>query len=325
VPRRLPGVDPSGILDGSDPRTEWQGFHPFTELPQIFNPPSGWLLNTNSTPFSATRDVPFERADFPPYMVGAETTNPRAVSSARVLDALRNASFDDFAGAVVDTRLSIAEEQVPLITAEWQRLNAAPADSASVGLRQLGPLVTRLAAWDRRMHAGSIEGAWFMLAFEQHELAARAGATAWPWLRALANTVTGLQARFGRSEVAWGELNRLQRPLPGQERSALDSTRASLPVHGAPSAVGSVFTFHTEGFGEIRPRRGVHGNSFVKVIEFGPEIRARSILNFGQSGDPRSPHFFDQAPIYARGEFKPAWFSLDDVARNAVRKYEVRE
>jgi acyl-homoserine lactone acylase PvdQ len=63
----------------------------------------------------------------------------------------------------------------------------------------------------------------------------------------------------------------------------------------------------------------------VKVIEFGPEIRARSILNFGQSGDPRSPHFFDQAPIYARGEFKPAWFSLDDVARNAVRKYEVRE
>jgi hypothetical protein len=71
VPRRLPGIDPSGILNGSDPRTEWQGFHLLDELPQVWNPPTGWLLNTNSTPFTATTGLTLRREDFPPYMVAS--------------------------------------------------------------------------------------------------------------------------------------------------------------------------------------------------------------------------------------------------------------
>src|SRR5688500_1237941 len=81
VPRRNPGVNPAGILDGTDPKTEWQGFHPLEELPQIFNPASGWLLNSNSTPLTATAGVPYKRTDFPAYMIGSETDNPRARSS----------------------------------------------------------------------------------------------------------------------------------------------------------------------------------------------------------------------------------------------------
>ena len=68
-------------------------------------------------------------------------------------------------------------------------------------------------------------------------------------------------------------------------------------------------------------RYGVHGNSFVKVIAFGPEVEARSILTFGQSGDPDSPHYLDQLEIYAGKGFKPAWFSREDVEANAVRTY----
>ncbi|MFW6039997.1 MAG: penicillin acylase family protein, partial [Gemmatimonadota bacterium] len=61
VPRRDPSFDYSGIVDGGDPRTEWRGYHALEELPQVFNPPSGWLLNTNSTPFTATVDLPYAR------------------------------------------------------------------------------------------------------------------------------------------------------------------------------------------------------------------------------------------------------------------------
>jgi acyl-homoserine-lactone acylase len=67
----------------------------------------------------------------------------------------------------------------------------------------------------------------------------------------------------------------------------------------------------------------VHGNSFVKVIEFGPEIRGRSILTFGQSGDPASAHYFDQAPLYSGKRFKPAWFSREEVEANAERVYSI--
>lgn len=305
VPRRLDGIDPSGILDGSDPRTEWQGFHTFSELPQVFNPASGWLLNTNSSPFHATRDLPFDRSDFPHYMVGSEINNPRAVSSARVLETLRDATFDEFTRAVVDTRLSAADTILPRVE------EAARTESLQPAVRDA---LARVLRWDRRADARSVETTWFVLALERQGESFAAGLEA---------VLAELQARFGTTEVSWGEVNRLQRPLPGAP-VALDPTRPSLGVHGAPSALGSVFVFHTEGYGAVRPRLGVHGNSFVKAIEFGPTVRARSILNYGQSGDPRSPHFFDQANLYARGEFKPAWFTREEVERNAVRKYEVR-
>ena len=305
VPRRLAGIDPSGILDGSDPRTEWQGFHAFGELPQVFNPPSGWLSNTNSSPFFATRDLPFGPSDFPPYMVGSETYNPRAVSSSRVLEALHGATLDDFARAAVDTRLSAADTILPRVAEATRTQTLSPATRSALD---------RLLRWDRTADARSVETTWFILALEQRGKSFAA---------ALETVLAELQTRFGTTEVAWGEVNRLQRPLPGGP-VALDDTRPSFAVHGAPSALGSVFVFHTQGFGAVRPRLGEHGNSFVKVVEFGPTVRARSILNFGQSGDPRSPHFFDQAEPYARGEFKPAWFTREEVERNAVRKYEVR-
>ncbi|HUF89876.1 MAG TPA: penicillin acylase family protein, partial [Gemmatimonadota bacterium] len=95
----------------------------------------------------------------------------------------------------------------------------------------------------------------------------------------------------------------------------------SLPVAGAPSAAGSVFVFHSGPRGSTGVRYGEHGNSFVKVIEFGPVVRGRSLLVFGQSGDPDSAHFFDQARLYSDGEFKPAWFTREEVEANAVESY----
>ena len=330
VPSRLPGVDPEGILDGADPRTEWQGMHGFDELPQVWNPSSGWLLNTNSTPFTATADLPFDRDDFPAYMVGGETDNLRAQRSRQVLERLNNVTLDAFSDAIWDTHLLAAADVIPMLVRERIRIDAGdvtrtPASAESAGVDEA---VRRLEAWDGVAGVGSVETTWFVLMVEARAEAARGqnrrldfarpteGAE---WTDALARALTGLRDRWGTTEIPWGQLNRHQRPLPGAA-VGLEAERTSLPVDGANGGLGSVFSYYSRPVdGPAGPRIGTGGNSFVKVVAFGAEPEARSILNYGQSGDPASGHFFDQAALYSERSFKPAWFSREDVEANSAR------
>ncbi len=324
VPVRRAGVDPSGILDGSDPATEWQGFHTFDELPQVWNPDSGWLMNTNSTPFTATVDLPMSRDDFPPYMVGAETDNARARSSRRVLSNVRDVTFESFAQAVWDSRLSVADDVVPLLQAAW----GDGSGQAHGGGRSphLGRVVARLALWDRVADTASVETTWLLLASEAYnsgEFEPEPGDEGARWLAALDRALALLANEWDTVDVPWGWVNRHQRPLP-DGRAVLDPERESLAIGGAPGGLGSVFSYYGGRGLEAGPRLGRGGNSFVKVIEFGASPRAASILNYGQSGDPESPHFFDQARLYAARSFKPAWFTRADVEANSVSHVEVR-
>ncbi|HSK19664.1 MAG TPA: penicillin acylase family protein, partial [Longimicrobiales bacterium] len=322
VPRRNAGIDPSGILDGSDPATEWQGFHTIDELPQVWNPATGWLLNTNSTPFTATTGLAWSRDDFPSYMVGGETDNARAVSSRRVLSTIDDVTFERFAGLVWDSHLSEAGDMISPLNAELAAMPASPARDS------IAHVIERLNAWDRTADTASIETTWFVLTAERYILAregyqaAAPNGADTPWIAALTDALHRLRTQWNTIDVPWGSINRHQRPLPGAP-IRLDPSRESLAVGGAHGQLGSVFTFYSEPFGEASPRLGRGGNSFVKVVAFGPTVRAASILNYGQSGDPASSHFFDQASLYARRQFKPAWFDRSDVEANAVRSYAV--
>ena len=67
---------------------------------------------------------------------------------------------------------------------------------------------------------------------------------------------------------------------------------------------------------------GRSGNSFVAVVEFGDTVTARTLLAGGQSGDPDSPHFDDQAQRYADVKFKDVAYYRNDVEARAVSTYQ---
>src|SRR6185295_535819 len=145
VPRRSPKFDWRKPVDGSDPQTEWQGYHAFEELPQLTNPPSGFVQNCNSTPFATTSSGNPDPAGFPAYMIGPETDNPRARVSKRILTSQERFTFEEWARAALDTRVLEAETEIPELAAEWERLRQADSPRAE----SLAPLIAELRAWDR--------------------------------------------------------------------------------------------------------------------------------------------------------------------------------
>jgi acyl-homoserine-lactone acylase len=327
VPRRSTSFDWTQPVDGSNPETEWQGYHSLEDLPQVVNPASGWVQNCNSTPFLTTSDGNPVREKYPVYMAPEEDT-PRAQSSRRILSAKAIFTFDEWARAATDTYVMRAETELPGWLAPWEKLQATDAEPAA----RIAGAVAELKAWNRYSTADSVPAALFILwmqrVLEQESDASPEAAKFkedefWR-LRALESVTKDLESRFGAWRVAWGDINRLQRRDSAGEEPFSDA-KPSLPVPGGPSAAGVVFTFNAPPTRDQKRRYGVSGNSYVAVVEFGRRPRARSIVTFGQSADPNSPHHFDQAPLYARGEFKPAWFAAGDVKKNAKRSYHPGE
>ena len=313
VPKRDPRFDWTKPVDGSDPATEWQGYHTIDELPQLTNPETGWMQNCNTTPFLLTSEGNPDPKQFPKYMV-QEGDNPRGAISREILASTPKFTFEQWRRVAFDTRVMNAGKRLPaLIAALKERLSQSSEDP------RLREIHDELVRWDQRSTNDSVAMTLFSL---WHERMGRDGDD--KQLAALTEVVNTLQRDFGTWKVAWGELTRLQRLDESKDEDFQDS-KSSIPVSGVNGNDGAVFTLYAAPERGQKRRYGVAGASYVSVVEFGPRVRALSIHTFGASGDPKSPHYIDQAVLYARGEFKPAWLTREDIQANAKASYRPGE
>ncbi|HYD53943.1 MAG TPA: penicillin acylase family protein, partial [Gemmatimonadaceae bacterium] len=333
VPRRDTSIDFRRPVDGSDPRTDWRGLHASTETIQLRNPASGWLQNTNNWPWTAAGRGSVDSTRYPRYM-NEQPENARGVHALQVLDTLRDVTLDELIAAAYDTHLPALDSLIPGLVRDWDALRAG--DSTKV---RLAEPVDSLRRWNRRWSVSSVPTA--LAIYWAEELLSRSAgparerrlqpfdhavSTASPRERfdALTRAIERLTRDFGSWRTPWGEINRFQR-LTGGIVQPHDDAKPSIPV-GFPSATwGSLASFGQTGPRTTKRIYGNRGNSFVAAVEFGPRVRAKSILAGGVSGDPRSPHFTDQAAMYARGQFKDVLFHRDEVEKGAKRRYRPGE
>ncbi len=324
MPRRDPRFDYTKPVDGSDPATDWKGLHPFQELPQVVNPSNGWAFNVNDGPWwGAGADSPKQEA-YARYFDKLGTT-PRTPHAIKVLSATPKFTLDGLIAAAYDPWLPLFAEQLPELVAAQAR-QPDPARAEAVAL---------LAAWDYRWSLTSTETSlavfWADALWERTAAAAgvplapvqqalMAKASDAETLASLDAAITRLQADFGSWRVPWGEINRFQR-LDGAIVQTFDDAKRSIPVPFVSANWGALASFGAQRYPGTRRYYGDYGNSFVAVVEFGPRIRARAVMAGGQSGDPASPHFNDQAPRYAQGNLRMVYFYPEDLAgKSSLRK-----
>lgn len=332
IPRRDDRFDYTHPVDGSDPATDWRGLHALDEAPGLLNPANGWVMNTNNWPYSAAGPNSPRREAFPRYM-DMFGENPRGQHALRLLTATPRFSLETLQAAAYDRWLPLFEQLIPPLL---QAYDQAPASNPLKP--RLAEPIAALRGWDHRWGVDSIptslaifwgsemfqrasQGRW-ALGMTSYEAMDRAPAD--QLLEALAAAVERLEREFGRWRTPWGEINRFQR-LTGAIVQPFSDAGASLPV-GFPSARwGSLASFGAQPYPGTHRWYGTSGNSFVAVVEFGDRVRARAVTAGGESGDPRSPHFNDQAERYATGNLREVYFYPDQLAGHIERVYRPGE
>ncbi len=330
IPRRDPQFDYIGLVDGNDPRTDWQGKHEIADTIHFLNPPVGWLQNTNNWPFSAAGPDSPRPDRFPRYLWTAPE-NARGRNAVRVLTGRRDFTLDSLIAAGYDPYLIAFEQLLPPLFAAFDALPATDARRS-----RLAEPLAALRTWDRRSGTASVPTTLAVLWAQElggpliraakdrqivivdHILASTDAAAR---LAAFARTLDRLERDFGTWRTPWGEINRFQR-LSGAIKPHFDDAQPSLPVGFGPADWGSLAAFGPTANQPATKRiYGNRGNSFVAAVEFGPRVRAKTILAGGVSNDPASPAFNNQAALYADGKFKDALYYRADVERAAVRRY----
>ncbi len=329
IPRRDTSFDWTRPVDGSDPRTDWQGLLSVDETPHLLNPASGWLYNSNNWPWSAAGPSSPKASDFPKYVErGGESF--RGLHAIRVLENRKDFTLDRLLGAAFDSYLTGFAELLPPLIKSFDSLPALDPRRAT-----LKEQMDSLRAWDYRWSASSVPttlAVFWGTGFAQHVgPAARAagkpvadymvnGATTTERLDALAEASGILTDQFGSWKTPWGEVNRFQRNT-GDIVQKFDDAKPSLAVPFTSSRWGSLASFGARPYPGTRRWYGTSGTSFVAVVEFGDSVRARAVTAGGESGDPASKHFGDQAERYATGNLRPVYFYPNQLQGHVERVY----
>jgi len=311
IPIRNPELDWSKPVDGSDPETGWRGFFSLADLPQVEDPDSGYLQNSNSSPFFTTDGTNPTKTDYPAYMFGSDRDTAIAKRSRQLIAGEEKISLEQLSRFAFDTYLPTAAADIGKLKAEWTKFSPDRKKAEP----ELKEALNTLNDWDKRADAGSIGAALYVTMFH-----IRSDDSAYPMIGRLREATALLEKYHGDWRIPYGHFNRLRRSEHnGKTNEPL--SQHDLPSPGTPFYMGAIMTFNTQTEDGSSKSYGNHGHSYVSAAEFAPKVKVRSVMAYGQSRDPESAHYFDQARLYVQQKLKPAWFDEKDIKKSAVKSY----
>ncbi|MGE0440254.1 MAG: penicillin acylase family protein [Gemmatimonadales bacterium] len=293
----------------------WSQLVPLDSMPQVRNPPGGYVQNENSSPHFTNLNAVLDPASLPPNAEAPSLSLRSQLSLELIGKPGPRLSLEDVIRLKHSYRMLLADRvKADLLAAAAATPSGSSAEGAEI-----------LRAWDNTA-APEARGAVLFEMWWRLYAARLAEPFAVPWsfaeptttprgladparaAAALAQAVDSVRRRFGAADVPWGEVHRVR-------FGSVDA-----PVGGCHGNLGCfrVLWFRDEPDGKWAVQGG---DGWILAVEFGPVPRAYSVLAYGESNDPAARWHDDQAAMFARGELKPVAYTRADVERVAIARY----
>ncbi len=303
IPVRDAGYDWSGVVPGDTSQTLWRGQRPFSVVPSVVNPVSGYVVNANNTPFMASGagDNP-DPADYPPYFgIDTRTTN-RGIRLQELYGADPEITEEEFIRYKMDFTYAQSSRVMELVRA----LLAEETDEPL-----LVEAMATLRTWDGAVDHDNRAAALAILTAQKARgyLIDDDHPQEPDYLEALRHVAGALNAKFGRVDPSWGEVLRFRR---GDYDLAID---------GGPDTLRAVYPSGNEN--DI-PFKAAGGDTYILYADWAPDGvgEIQTIHQFGAATlDQTSPHYADQVEMFVHEQWKKPPMTLEAVLAEASADY----
>lgn len=310
IPLRDPNYDWTGYLPGDTSKTLWTEYLPFDDLPQVLNPPSGFVQNANGTPFQTTLGVgnPDPSRYSPTLGIDTDLSN----RSLRMLELFGN-DESITPEELIQYKFDMGYSKDSVVAQFVDMLSHAKMPTPETARAQ-----EVIRNWDLRTDPDNVGAA--LMVYTLNTLSEKypgslslsglteANVNEAMLMDAFTDAVSTLNTQFGRVDLPWGEVNRLL-------RGPLD-----LPIGGGPDILHATY-------GELQEDGRLMitaGDSYVMLVIWDKDgnVSSLSVHQFGSATlRAESPHYADQAPLLANRQLKPVWFEEADIRKNLEREY----
>ena len=305
IPIRAKGYDWTDVVPGNTSETLWNSYYDIKDLPQVVKPKSGFVYNANHSPFKSSSAADNPNPDDYAKEMNFETyDNNRSTRLLHLLEEEERIDYKRFKRIKYDHQLP-----TPL---QYNYMDLNPLfDMNPSDYPEVSTLLSDIQNWDRITNpssygAGAYASLYYQLTPFYYQLGKDRVFTKEALYEALKITKAHLKTYFNAERIQLGEFQHLVRG------------NKELPIFGLPDVVTAMKGVPYKD-GKIKI---THGESYIGLVRFTPaKTYYESVISFGNSRRPESPHYTDQMELYSNFETKTMSFDRAEVMKTAKKVY----
>jgi acyl-homoserine-lactone acylase len=306
-------------VDGTRSDLIWHSYHDYGDLPKLFNPETGFVQNANDAPWTATYPLMLNSEDYPAYMSPEPEELPASFRAQRAINLIKDddsISFEELVDYKLDTGMEVAERFLDDLLAAVEQYPDPVAVEAAAVLRN----------WDGETNTDSKGAVLFARWIDKlgNDMYAV------PWsienpvttpdglkdpekaVAILVEAADEIDIAYGSMDVAWGNVNRFR------------VGKIEFPGNGGNHDYGVFRTMYFKAPKERNINYAFHGDTYVAVVEFGDNVRAKVLLSYGNSTQTGNRFMGDQLEMLSENQLRDAFLSKEVVLNNLAFKEELK-